>query len=244
MNDTDENIWIKNYFQTIKEYFPDSKYKKLLKESFDMFTWNSHPPFIFCLSAIPDLLSQWRAYSNDGQGVSIGFATKELNLKNVLPGPNVYAERTLGLAKVEYELRRQKKKIMDLCKVVKDGFDSAKSSKDKIDPSLELAFTLVDWAMTFKNPGFKEEKEWRIVHTPSDSYEVPLDKLSELMFRVSANRILTYYAYGFHNDFNSNLITEVVLGPKCKMTEHDIRQFLTKNDLAKTRIAISKSSYR
>jgi hypothetical protein len=243
MNDAHENIWIQNYFSTIKEYFSGSKYKKLLKDSFDMFKWNSQPPFIFCLSAIPDLLSQWRAYSQDGQGVSIGFTTKVLNLRNGLPSPNVYADRTFGLARVEYEPRRQKKKIIDLCKSVKDGFDTAKPN-DKVDSSLELAFTLVDWAMTFKSPGFKEEKEWRIVHTPSDSYEVPLDKLSELMFRLNTNRILTYYAYGFHNDFNSNLITEVVLGPKCKMMVHDIRQFLNKNGLMKTRITISKSSYR
>ncbi len=243
MNDAHENIWIQGYFPTIKKYFADSKYKKLLKESFDMFEWNSHPPFIFCLSAIPDLLSQWRAYSQDGQGVSIGFTTRNLKLKNRLPGPNVYADRTLGLTNVEYDPQRQRKKILDLCKTVKDQFDTA-GQKDKVDPSLDLAFTLVDYAMIFKNPGFKEEKEWRIVHTPLESYEVPFDKISELKFRVNTNRILTYYAYNFQNDFNSNLITEIILGPKCKMTEHDVRQFLNRNDLKKTKIKISKSSYR
>ncbi len=243
MNDAYENIWIQDYFSMIKQYFGDKKYKNLLKESFEMFEWNSHPPFIFCLSAIPDLLSQWRAYSHDGQGVSIGFTTKYLKLKNLLPWPNSRADRTLGLINVEYDPEKQKKKIIALCKAAKDQFDSS-DPKDKLHSGLNFASTLVDYSMIFKNPSFKEEREWRIVHTPSEPYEVPLDKLSELKFRVNTNRILTYYAYNFRNDFNSNLVNEIVLGPKCKMTEHEVRQFLRKNGLEKTEVKISKSSYR
>ncbi len=244
MNDAHENIWIENYFPIVKQQFAGAKYRSLLKDSFNMFKWNTDPPYIFCLSAVKDLLSQWRAYSQDGEGVAIGFSTKSLKMENEVPGRNVYAEKTFGLLKVEYKGNKQKKKVVDLCEAVKVQFDSKVKDK-KIYASMDLAFTLVDWSMIFKNPGFNEEKEWRIVHTPlGHSYDVPLDRLSELKFRLNRGRILTYFDYHFGDDFNSNLIKEIVLGPRCKMTEHEVRQFLTSNGLINTRITVSKSSYR
>jgi hypothetical protein len=244
MNDSNENIWIEKYFDFIKDYFADSKYSELLKHTFDMYKWNSNPPFIFCLSGSKDLLSQWRAYSQDGLGVSIGFNTKKLNIQNDIPSPNVYAHNTLGIAKVEYFNHSQKNKILELCKSVKSKLDNSKDEDDNIMLSLDLAFSLVNWALVFKNGSFKEEKEYRIIHTPTDSYEEELNELSDLQFRLGQDRIITYYSYCFGKGFNSELIKEIVLGPKCKMTEEEVNQFLTHNGLNKTKIQISKSTYR
>lgn len=244
MNDSNENIWIEKYFDIIKEYFVAPQYKKLLKESLDMYKWNSNPPFVFCLSGRKDLLSQWRAYSQDGMGVSIGFNTKHLNIQRDTPSPSVYARNTLGLAKVEYLNYSQKDKVLKMCKDIRSKFDTAESEYDTLMLSVELGLSLVNWALVFKNGSFKEEKEYRIIHTPSDSYEENLDGLSDLQFRLEHNRIITYHSLCFNSKFNSHLINEIVLGPKCKMSIDEIEQFLMHNGLEKTKVIISKSTYR
>jgi len=205
----------------------------------------NNPPFIFCLSANKDLLSQWRAYSQDGQGVSIGFNTKFIKIKSQIPAPNLYAKNTLGIAKVEYYSYSQKNKIVELCKVLKQRFDKEKNRNEKYFMSLELATFLGNWALVFKNPNFREEREWRIIHTPTISgYEEPLEQLSSIQFRLNANKIVTHFIYLFGADFTSNLISEIVTGPKCKMSIKEIKQFLNYHDLSKTKITVSKSTYR
>ena len=136
MNDSYENIWIEKYFPLIQEYFKEPHYAKLLKDSLKIYKCNNNPPFIFCLSANKDLLSQWRAYSQDGHGVSIGLNTKNINIKSKIPQRNVDAKNTLGIAKVEYYNYSQRNKIMELCKGLKHKFD-----KEKDENGHKRAFT-------------------------------------------------------------------------------------------------------
>jgi len=138
----------------------------------------------------------------------------------------------------------QKNKVTELCKKVKEAFDKDPNSEDNILLSLDLAFSLVNWALIFKNPSFKEEREWRIIHTPTDSYKEPLNQLSELKFRLNSSKITTYFSYTFGEQFNSDLIKEIVIGPKCKMKKEEIEQFLGYNNLGKTKVIMSKSTYR
>ena len=242
MNDSLENSWIENYFEIIKDYFKNDEYKKFLINVFDIYKLNNHPPFIFCLSKEKDQLSQWRAYSQDGHGVSIGFNTKFLSIENSIPSPNIYAYHTLGYYKVEYSKTVQQKTIMDICESIKNDFDTKKY--DKISISLEFISNLVHLSIVFKNPSFMEEREWRIIHTPLDKYEKPDLRLSELKFRIKQKRITPYYNLNFGSNFNSQLISEIVLGPKCEMTAKEIKQFLRHNNLDKTKITTSKSSYK
>lgn len=55
--------------------------------------------FALCLSEKGDLLSQWRAYANDGRGVSIGFDAKILTDDF---GPVNFGSNWFELTKVEY----------------------------------------------------------------------------------------------------------------------------------------------
>jgi hypothetical protein len=209
-----------------------------------MYEWNSNPPYIFCLSGSKDLLSQWRAYSNDGHGVSIGFNTKKLNIKNELPAPNVYAKNTLGMGKIQYYNHFQKKQIIELCENVKTNYDRSENDIDKIYAMMDLCFSLINFSLVFKNSSFKEEREWRILHTPTSRYEEPLEQLSDINFRLGQNKIISYFEFRFKNNFDSKLITEVVLGPKCIMKVDEVKRFLQMNGLKKTKVTVSKSTYR
>jgi len=244
MNDSYENVWVENYFDLIKEIFNDSKYEKFLESTFNIYKWNNDPPFIFCLSASKDILSQWRAYSNDGKGVSIGFKTNQLKFHNRIPAPNVYAHNTLGIAKIEYLTYTQKQKVKSLCLELKNRYDKMENEDEKILAPMDLSFNLINWGISFKNSSFKEEKEWRLIHTPTDTYEEPLSNLSELLFRSNGEKIITYFQYDFEDSFDSKLIPEIVLGPKCNMTEKEVRKFLDYNNLVNTKVTLSKSTYR
>jgi hypothetical protein len=132
--------------------------------------------FVLSLSANPDLLSQWRAYAAEGTGFAIGLdgaalrdragfgetVLKEIDLDK-LPNDFVYCYHLLP---VVYEKSRQQE--------VLDGFLDAAYAfwlgiKDKRSfESLQL-FRMTfehrakELIISLKNPGYKEECEWRIV---------------------------------------------------------------------------------
>lgn len=246
MNDSDETIWIEKHFDIITSVFKDSKYKKIIENSLDVYKWNSYPSFIFCLSEEKDILSQWRAYSQDGHGVCIGFSKNNLNIMNEIPSPNICAEKTLGITKVNYSLSIQKKMIKALCEKIKSKYNISPNYKE-YPICVDLGNSLVEYSLVFKNPSFREEGEWRIIHTPCSSYQKPSEtevRLSQLLFRLKQNRIITYFAYSLKEKFDSSLIKEIVLGPKCQISEPEMIQFLQHHNLHNTTITQSKSTYR
>ena len=245
MNDEKESTWIEQYFDIIEEIFSGEKYNEYLKVLFDTYYANKFPPYIFCLSENKDSLSQWRAYSSDGQGICIGFNTKYLDFKRDLPSQSVYAEDTLGLMDVIYNPNQQKKNIINKVHFYKGLYDERENEEFWLMSSSLLAFWLNENSLVFKNESFSEEKEWRLIHTPLQmEYEREIKRLSEINFRVSNHKIITYFCYLFDDIFSSKLIPEIVLGPKSRIDLNELELFLKNNNLKKTKILKSKSTYR
>ncbi|MBJ7882501.1 DUF2971 domain-containing protein [Gelidibacter salicanalis] len=245
MNDSEESTWIEQHFDLVRETFKDKEYEKYLTEALNTYEWNKHKPFIFCLSEKKDSLSQWRAYSADGKGVCIGFSTKALNIKQDSPWPNSNADHTIGILPIEYSIRNQKKEILKFSEDFKKIYDEKKEELWEVSSAF-LGTSFATLAMTFKNPSFIEEKEWRIIHTPTKySVESETEKrMSDLKFRVNNHKIVTYHEYDLSKIFNSKLINEIVLGPKSNIDIPELEQFLEYNNLSKTKISISESTYR
>lgn len=247
MNDSEESTWIEQHFDLVKDTFKEKKYEKYLTEALNTYEWNRHNPFIFCLSEKKDSLSQWRAYSGDGKGVCIGFSTKTLKIKKDSPWPNTSADHTIGILPIEYNIRNQQREILKYVKNFKKTYDEQKEELWEVSSAF-LGTSLARLALTFKNPSFLEEKEWRIIHTPTTTgYDVESEtekRMSDLKFRVSNDKILTYHEYDLETIFNSGLIKEIVLGPKTNIDIPELEQFLEYNNLSKTKILISESTYR
>ena len=76
LNDYKEIHWIKEkVLKKIKEYTNKDNYEKF--NYFIKFFENQQPTvYIVSFSKGEDLLSQWRAYADDGYGVAIGFNAK------------------------------------------------------------------------------------------------------------------------------------------------------------------------
>src|SRR5262249_41463550 len=98
-----------------------------------------------CFSLDRDVLSQWRAFCDDGRGYAIGFRAKDLvNL-------SVRALRVL------YDKAQQIHELKSVIRAIHEveQTESRKFSQDFKTHCGVLSFDLA----AFKNPGFVEEKE-------------------------------------------------------------------------------------
>ncbi len=110
---------------------------------------HSHP-VISCFSRLPDILSQWRAYANDGRGFCLGFPGEVLD---AMPA---------SLLEVEYDPERQMLEMKAaLLAIFLKNLDSKKLFGSEFRQDCLL---LGAWKFGFKHPSFAEEKEVRCLH--------------------------------------------------------------------------------
>lgn len=133
--------------------------------------------YICCFCQNDDLLSQWRGYGAYGAGVSIQFDSAALSPWTGVDSPH-------GLSRfwqVFYKPETQRK-IVDTAILF---------SWDLTVPPQQCAQRAADaiqfFIPTFKNAGFKEEKEWRLIFTPNP--QCALDR----QFRVRGDLLVPYF---------------------------------------------------
>lgn len=168
--------------------------------------------FACCFSANGDLLSQWRAYGNDGRGYAIGFDTRRL-AGLIDPKP------TMILRRMAYGRDLEARLIDDLF----DRFIPAIADHlDILDTtgwgsvhtrnwlSMRFGECLLDLVDEVKDVSFAEENEWRLY-----------DEGQETEFRVSADRIVPYRQLDLSSSEEPSTlpIGEIVIGPKLDFDE-------------------------
>ena len=197
-----------------------------------------------CFSLEGDVLSQWRAYTNDGKGYAIGF-----NAKDILKLP-------IRPLKVLYDESKQIEELVNFIKVkyTVEQNEKVKFSDDFKRICYELAFDLC----SYKNPAFKEEQEVRIVHLLN--FETSNDFLKlvdvggtsfgrkvngkKVQFRMIDSLPVAFIECDFTNKGKINPIKEVILGPKNDSLPTAISVFLETNNIGNVKIKKSKASYR
>jgi hypothetical protein len=85
----------------------------------------------------------------------------------------------------------------------------------------------------YKKPSFKDEKEWRIICLSSSQCGIRHNfikgiKLSDVKHRVSRGKIVSHTEMNFENA-RRDLIKEVWIGPKSKVTKTDVLKLLLIN---------------
>ena len=182
-----------------------------------------------------DLLGQWRAYANDGAGVSIGFERDFFG--------KVFAGRDgwtiwYGLQDVISTCRSQ------IIRTLRD----LPSKNDELTYTHDFALSLLQFMdyknIFYKHECFREEQEFRIVYrNGTRNYENPKNNiklftsivkyipansgfiLSPRQYRISNNRLSSYFELSFEN-IREHIISKIILGPKCQTDPADIRMFL------------------
>lgn len=173
-------------------------------------TWNM---FAVCFCSEPDLLSQWRSYACDAQGVAIGFLVTPLH-------EFANTSKSFALLPIQYdsaELRDETQQMSDLALQLADS-RALPYNEHEVFWS-EVALLLFNFALRFKNPCFAEEKEWRSLTLHTDD--------SPIFHRGSGARERSY----IHMQFRPEMISEIVIGSRASPgVETTLRRFLDDHD--------------
>jgi hypothetical protein len=205
----------------------------------------------FCLSTIPDQLSQWRGYADDGAGLCIGFdgdvirefltATTELPTKL----HQVVYQESEQLREIEPAYHEIKSLIDDgalddypratLLGHMTDEQIAEKTTVIK-QQHMRLLLKLMALFPAFYSikSAFQEENEWRIIRPQFVGQEMGAK------FRPGKDRVIPYVEI----DFPANAVNEIILGPKHLTAIEMIEGVMSEAGFANVDVKRSKASYR
>ncbi|WP_411167792.1 DUF2971 domain-containing protein [Clostridium sp. MB05] len=226
-NDYAERKWMMNkikeeFIIASEENFVEEKEKLIrgfsrLKNEFEILD----NVYATCFSTEGDLLSQWRAYGQDGHGIAIGFSGELLKKVNAFEYGIKFLPIIYDYEKQKEYGRLQTKKIFDL--LLKGDF---------LFHAMSEVFTNdLEKLCCYKNPAFSEEKEWRLCKALSPECRINVKAnyepfvMSEIKLYSNQKRIVTYLDLNY-TKVKNEIIKEIILGPKCEISEKDLRQIL------------------
>jgi hypothetical protein len=254
--DLNDQYWYEENINSHMEFFMKTITEKLSE---------NNPVLITCFSKEKDLLSQWRAYAEDGTGIAIGFNLDILE--------KLYTSKLpIAIDDVIYNQDEQKDSIeceikISLEDMIGDIIRDNDISDELIDEYFEEEFDnfceilqdrLPLSSCFIKNPAFKEEKEVRIVYHPklydgehlddSDNFECFTQSkrtknfiIRPVKFNVRNKKIVAYADLDFSYYIKKGLISEIMIGPKSNIVESDIIYLLLSNGYLINEIIINKS---
>lgn len=191
--------------------------------------------YVACFSEHGDLLSQWRAYAQDGEGVSIGFNRECLFTC-------LAAQSDMVVRPVEYaDNLRDLNSNGEAYKAFSTILTHGEAPSDKVLQTLAK----IRWAI--KRKAYQEENEHRLIFTsinPNES-SLPLGKTNIQRQFFGANaEVRDYIEVEFGAADWEMLISDVVTGPKNRTNPTVLQDFLVANGLPKTKTRTSSVHYR
>jgi len=189
-----------------------------------------------------DVISQWRAYADDGRGFAIGFSPKLLQA----PAKKL---------RVLYDEERQ---LQELLGNLKHVHEYEKSIGYKYNEEFEgHLFGIAGDLIAYKHPSFREEQEIRLAHLAGVHPEgriIPLGdigpdgkRLSDPLktrFRQRNGVLVPYVVMDYTNNGELAPVKEVVLGPCNEDPEWSIKLFLNTLGMKDATVRRSTIPYR
>lgn len=215
---------------------PTSAYLSRLRELID----KPEGVYVCCFCEKDNLLSQWRSYGANGTGVSLQF---DPNGFSYLAGPDC-PSGLLRLWKVFYPTEKQEDIVQKAIDFFGPLSPSQQPGRSVEDCARQATDAIQFFIPTFKNNDFNEEKEWRLIFTPSSSTTVPL------RFRVSRNILVPFYSL---KELGGNLgsawrlpIKALRIGPSAnkQLNVESSRLLLEQNGYAGLSVVASDTPYR
>jgi len=205
-------------------------------------------PHICCFSYEGDLLSQWRAYADDGKGVAIGFDSSQLETAIT----NRY--RFSEASRVRYNNKEHHNLFWgpfnELMLFLTTDFPRQSSDGDQVHR--DIFRTILSFSCFIKTEGFQEEKEWRMVLFSCPAHHKIVggsadDDRPKMKYRYNGLDICSYFSVPFEPpDAQSHAITEIIMGPNCTITSLSTMNLMRNYNGSFTlgQIKYSNTSYR
>jgi len=263
-NDHMESKWIRSIIKRLQDKRMYQFDGWLLSEIEKLLLSYQGDAYLGCFSENKDVLSQWRAYADDGYGVSIGFNIEMIADKFPL---------SLRYKKIHYYEESQVREVADILMKNTLKINAGKQMQEGyLEQSIERLFnrekvTLADvraekifksedlnevvrcarelfiLSHFIKSNAFFEECERRLCLFP-DRVKITDDHhfFDELNHRCINKRIVPFYQFYF-TDYKY-ILKEMVFGPRCKLDEYSIRSVLKKFEFKNVKISRSNASYR
>jgi Protein of unknown function (DUF2971) len=198
-------------------------------------------PYCMCFSTDGDVLSQWRAYAEDGKGFAVGFDSTSL----VFPNDTTLRE-------VCYDEKMHQQIVSLLIERFQSKLPPSPSHEDLKTLAWQFHSELLEPSMACKNPQFQEEREWRVIHhpilvdDPATGKTMHIGPASTSGFRIRDSQLIHYLVVPFNADFNEKTILRLVLGPKnpARTSRETLDMFLRESGYGHVEIEISKATYR
>lgn len=152
--------------------------------------------YVACFCKSDNLLSQWRAYGHRGGGYNLGF-TFTSNTKFYHTPDISEKESHVILRKIIYDFNKQKEFVTEyVSSIISYAKDALKYFKNnggipqawESIAALEAANILCDLMLSFKNPVFSEENEWRLILVRQSQH-----KAEQLQFRENEKGLIPYF---------------------------------------------------
>ena len=181
--------------------------------------------YVCSFSTEPDLLSQWRGYCPDGNGISIGFDFNSERYAQLIG-------KDFSLVKCEYADEFGPppsciQKFLEETITTFRNFPKKMKLSDRIDKTLNgIDKKLLSIAPIIKHPAFKEESEWRLVSQP-----ISITSQS-IKFREGKSMLIPYVAIELPKDNDDELvIPEIWVGPTPhpNLSVHSLENYLNHN---------------
>jgi hypothetical protein len=184
----------------------------LFMEAFESQNMRSSCVFATSFSTDPDLLSQWRAYAEDGAGFAIGFAPSALT--GTAPNEWKTAAFESVLVPILYKEEDQETFATNLVHKTFEMLEAAPpAARDSAAIGMGFSIVFPAFMSMCKNSGFIEEAEWRVIHRFIGSPALMNATIvhPKSTFRVTRRGLTPYLTVPFPSEGG---ITEMICGPK------------------------------
>jgi hypothetical protein len=191
---------------------------------------NGHMLFGASFRSDGNLLSQWRGYSSNGKGVSLGFSADYIL--------QCAQKQQFQIGKCIYEPAVQRKLIGQVIDAIESHVEkhiSGSTSRQQLAAIYQSVFEnieidLLRIAAILKHPSFREEKEWRIV-----SPVITDCKDSPVLFREANAMLVPYMEFCLQVETGYPLqLDHLYLGPtsNINISMNSLKMFLEQNGIA------------